>query len=90
LAACGVPTSGLCQHGFPVVLFEPGRQWFESIVDVVLNAFGVGSGVVAIQIFVYVHDEVVGSAIGILDSCQGSGRTGRDECFGTCEPLTWH
>jgi hypothetical protein len=90
LAACSVSTTSFRHHSLPVVLLEPSRERLESIIDVVLYAFGVRSRVVAVQILVYVHYKVVGGVIGVLDLCQSCCRTRRDKGLRTCESLTGH
>jgi hypothetical protein len=89
-AAGSVSTTGLGQHGLPVVLLEPSRKRLERRVDVVLYAFGVCSRVVAVQVLVYIHDEVGSGAIGVLDFVQSSCRARRDECLCTGVSLTGH
>ena len=70
LTALSVTATSLSQHGLPVVLLEPCCEWLERSIDVVLDALGVGAGVVAVKVLVYIHDEVGGGAIRVLDSVQ--------------------
>jgi len=85
-----VSTTSLSQHGLPVVLLEPFCERLERSVDVVLVALGVGAGVVAVKVLVYIHDEVGGGAIRVLDSVQSFRRARRHECLSTGVALTRH
>jgi hypothetical protein len=90
LTASSVTATSLGQHSLPAVLLEPGGKGLEGGIDVVLDALGVGSGVVAVKILVYVHDEVVGGAIRVLDGVEGRGGAGGDEGLGAGVALTGH
>jgi hypothetical protein len=72
LATGSVTATSLGQHSLSVVLLEPRRKRLESSVDVVLHALGVCSRVVAVQVLVHIHDEVIGGAVGVLDLVQSS------------------
>lgn len=73
LAAGSVSSTCLRQHRLPVVLLEPFSERLEGIVDIVLHTLGVSAGVVAVKVFVDVHDQIVRGTVRVLDVVQGSG-----------------
>lgn len=52
LAGSNVSAAGLGEEGLAAVGAEPGSEGLEGGVDVVGYAFGVGAGVVAVEVFV--------------------------------------
>ena len=84
LAAGGVATTSLRQERLAVVLPQPRSERLEGSVDAVLDALGVGAGVVAVKVRVHVHDKVVLGAVGVRDfvKCRCGARRDKGLCAG--------
>ena len=82
LTTRGVSTTSLAQYCLSTICSQPSCQWCEGGINVVSYALGMGSGVIRVEIFVYVEDQIGGSAVEIGDLRERRGATVGDE--GAC------
>ena len=81
-AGVGVAAADFRKDGLAVLGAEPGGEGREGVIDVVVDAVGVGARVVDVEVLVHVEDEVVCGAVEVGDFGEGGGGAGADELLG--------
>jgi len=88
-AILDITTTGLGEESHAAVAAEIVGEWLEGTGDVVGDTVGVGTGVVRVEIFVDIEDQVGLAAVWVGDGAKSIGGTRGNESSSRSITGTW-